>query len=143
MGTITSRLRGIYLQVKDIDQTVSFYTLLELEVDRVSDFFAKAHWPDGMLLEFGTLELTTSYDPSAMPMGSLSANTIGIEYTRSSKVDDVYATVTAAGYVGHLAPCDPPWQVRFAIVKDPDGNQVGLHGPRTPEEHVKRVHSAS
>jgi uncharacterized glyoxalase superfamily protein PhnB len=42
--------------------------------------------------------------------------------------------MTAAGYVGHLAPIDAFWGARFAIVDDPDGNVVGLHGPRMPRE---------
>jgi len=142
METITSKLRGIYLQVKNIEQTAMFYELLELNVERVSDFYGRASWPDGNSLEFGTLELTTSYDPRAVPVSSLSSNTIGIEFTSSSKIDDIYNRVTKAGYTGHLAPCDPPWQARFAIVKDPDGNQIGLHGPRSLDEEVKREHTA-
>jgi len=125
MGTNTSKLRGIYLQVKDIEQTVSFYKLLELDAEQVSGFYGRAAWPDGKSLEFGTLELTTSYDTSAVQMNSLSSNTIGIEFASDAKVDDIYAKVTEAGYDGHLAPCDPPWDARFAIVKDPDGNQIG------------------
>jgi len=136
METIASRLRGIYLQVNNIEQTALFYELLELNVERVSDFYGRASWPDGNSLEFGTLKLTSSYDPKAVSMNSLSPNTIGIEFTGSAKIDEIYTRVTEAGYTGHLAPCDAPWQARFAIVKDPDGNQIGLHGPRLPEVDV-------
>jgi len=143
MATITPKLRSIYLQVENIEKTATFYELLELNVERVSDFYARAHWPDGKSLEFGTLELTSSYDPNAVPKSSFSSNTIGIEFTHSSMVDDIYTRVTNAGYIGHLAPCDPPWEARFAIVKDPDGNQIGLHGPRSLVEDRKREQAAS
>ena len=53
-------------------------------------------------------------------------------------VDATYQALVAAGHNGQLAPCDPPWQARFAIVDDPDGNVVGLHSPRDRNADRKR-----
>jgi len=131
------------LLVKDIEATASFYKLLELDIEVVSESFARATWGDGPLLEFGTPELTASYDANAQLTNSRSSNTIGIEYSHSSKVDAVYTRAINAGHVGHIAPCDPPWQARFAIIKDPDGNQIGLHGPRSRTEDIKREQSTA
>lgn len=55
---------------------------------------------------------------------------MGFEFESNDHVDIVHDRNTAAGYRSHLAPCTPPWQSRFAILLDPDGHHVGLHGPR-------------
>ena len=55
--------RGADLFVEDLDRTLAFYQLLELEVERVSDMFARANWDDQVFGEFGTADLTKSYDP--------------------------------------------------------------------------------
>ena len=44
-------------------------------------------------------------------------------------VDDLYAELTSAGYVGQQAPYDAFWGARYAIVEDPSGNSVGLMSP--------------
>ena len=54
---------GLYLFVKDLSETLDFYELLGFEIEKVSEMFARASWPNGMVLEFGTSELTSSYDP--------------------------------------------------------------------------------
>ena len=37
--------------------------------------------------------------------------------------------LTAAGYAGSQPPYDAFWGARYAIVEDPDGNDVGLMSP--------------
>ena len=44
-------------------------------------------------------------------------------------VDRLYADVTGAGHPGVQPPFDAFWGGRYAIVADPDGNQVGLMSP--------------
>jgi hypothetical protein len=44
-------------------------------------------------------------------------------------VDDRYAELTSAGYRGRQPPFDAFWGARYAIVADPDGNDVGLMSP--------------
>ena len=60
----------------------------------------------------------------------MSKSTINFELDSVQAVDAKYVEMTSAGYTGHLEPCDAPWQARFAIVEDPDGNFIGLHSPR-------------
>jgi uncharacterized glyoxalase superfamily protein PhnB len=43
-----------------------------------------------------------------------------------TEVDSLYAELTGAGYAGHLEPWDAFWGQRYAVVKDPDGNDVAL-----------------
>ncbi len=124
------RLLGIYVFCANLDDTLAFYRLLGLPVDKISDMFARATLPGGGMIEFGTDNLTHSYDPQWQRTDGLSNNTINIELESAQVVDATFAAAVEAGHIGHLAPCDPPWQARFAIVLDPDGNLVGLHSPR-------------
>ncbi|NEB80919.1 glyoxalase [Streptomyces sp. SID14478] len=41
-------------------------------------------------------------------------------------VDATYAELTGAGYHGEAKPWDAVWGQRYAVVQDPDGNQVDL-----------------
>ena len=131
-------LLGVYLFVQDMPATLAFYKLLGLQIEEVSDVFARATMPNGATVEFGTAELTRSYDPNWQEPSGPSSNTINFELASREAVDAMYQKLTNAGYTGHLAPCDPPWQSRFAIVDDPDGNVVGLHSPRDRAGDRKR-----
>lgn len=127
------RLLGIYVFSKNLDATLGFYRKVGLEIEKISGMFARATMAGGGMIEFGTDELTHSYDPGwARPDGN-SNNTINLELASREAVDSTFAALVSDGYIGHLAPCDPPWQARFAIMIDPDGNFVGLHSPRSLE----------
>jgi predicted enzyme related to lactoylglutathione lyase len=121
---------GLYLFANDLPETLNFYEILGFQIETVSDIFARASLSSGFTLEIGTAALTESYDPGWKPPGLPSTNTINFQLLSRKAVDSTYKKVTEAGYVGHLAPCDPLWQARFAIVLDPNGNFVGLHSPR-------------
>ena len=134
-------LLGVYLFARNLDATLAFYQLLGLAVEKVSRVFARSTMPNGATIEFGAAELTRSYDLDwKAPTGS-GTNTINFELSSREAVDSTYERLVEAGYRGHLAPCDPPWQARFAIVDDPDGNVVGLHSPRDREAERKREES--
>lgn len=124
------RMRGVYLFVRDLPRSTAFYRTLGLTVEVVGETLARAELPGGTLLELGTADLTRSYDPHWEPPSGPGLNTINFELGSARAVDATWAALTAAGFRGHLAPCDPPWRARFAIVDDPDGNPVGLHAPR-------------
>ena len=47
--------------------------------------------------------------------------------TDPAEVDAVYATMTKAGYHGHMEPWDAFWGQRYAVLHDPDGNGVDLY----------------
>jgi uncharacterized glyoxalase superfamily protein PhnB len=135
-------LLGLYLFVRDLGATIEFYRVLGLSIERVSNVFARATMPNGSCIEFGTRELTLSYDPHWKEPTGRGTNTINFELSSREAVDAVFAELVAAGYNGHLPPCDPPWNARFAIVDDPDGNIVGLHSPRDRVAERKRERSS-
>jgi uncharacterized glyoxalase superfamily protein PhnB len=121
---------GVYLFVRDIEASLAFYRRLGLTIDDVGDTFARARLAGGMSIEFGTAEVTRRYDPNWREPSGPATNTLNFDVPSPQDVDQLYASLTAAGYNGHLAPIDAFWGARFAIIDDPDGNFVGLHGPR-------------
>ena len=125
-------LGSIYLFVRDLDATMAFYRRLGFEMEFTGDGFARARTAAGAGLEFGTAEITRRYDPQWREPAGASLNTLNFELASSEAVDALYDDLTTAGYRGHLAPIDAFWGARFAIVDDPDGNVVGLQGPRAP-----------
>lgn len=138
MNGNTPVLRGLYLFAASVQKAVEFYQLLGLTAEVVSDDFARFTWSNGSTLEIGSGKLTSSYDPDWQEPGSPSKNTIGFEFVTHEQVDEIYSRMVAAGYRSQLAPCVPPWRSRFALINDPDGNIIGLHGPRDIAEDQKR-----
>jgi hypothetical protein len=57
---------------------------------------------------------------------------IGFSVSTREAVDEVYADMTGAGYAGAQEPFDAFWGARYAVVVDPEGNQVGLMSPVDP-----------
>lgn len=136
-------LLGVYLFVRDLEASLAFYRKLGLAIEQVSPVFARATMSNGSVIEFGCAELTRSYDPGWQEPTGPGTNTINFELPSRSAVDATYGALVDEGYSGHLAPCDPPWQARFALVDDPDGNIVGLHGPRNREAELLREQARS
>jgi hypothetical protein len=44
----------------------------------------------------------------------------------------MYAEMVGAGYAGELEPWDAPWGMRYAVLRDPDGNGVDLFANLPP-----------
>jgi|SRR6266567_1462712 len=127
----TPILTVVYLFVRDMDATIAFYERLGLTITRVGDSHARAEWPiEGARLEFGTAQLTRSYDPNWREPSGAATNTLNFALASRDAVDEMYEELTSAGYPGHLAPIDAFWGQRFAIVDDPDGNVIGFQSPR-------------
>jgi uncharacterized glyoxalase superfamily protein PhnB len=126
--TETPQLSGVYLFVRNRAASVAFYRRIGLTVEEVGDTFARAELPNGQSIEFGTAELTRTYDPGWTEPSGAATNALNFTVASREAVDAMYADLTSAGYRGHLAPIDAFWGARYAIVDDPDGNVVGFHG---------------
>jgi uncharacterized glyoxalase superfamily protein PhnB len=57
---------------------------------------------------------------------------LGFSFPSREAVDERYADLVGAGYVGRQPPYDAFWGARYAVVQDPDGNDVGLMSPVDP-----------
>ena len=132
------RLNQLNLVCRDFDASLAFYRALGIEimesprgVDGIRH--AKAQWPDGLQLEFDNEVLARFYNAAWRTSEGKSQGrsrvVIGISLPTREAVDQRYAALTAAGYVGRQCPFDAFWGARYAIVSDPDGHDVGLMSP--------------
>lgn len=116
--------------------TLAFYRLLGLEIPEAAVWSVggAAHHveikvPGASYIELDSIALTKAFDPGWQQIEGQSRNVIMFSLPTRVAVDEVYAMLMAAGHPSHLAPFDAFWGARYAIVYDPDGNQVGLISP--------------
>ncbi len=117
---------GIHLFVEVLPKTVDFYRLLGFDVEFVSSVFARAVAANGLVIAFGTADLTRSHDASWQSPGSPSKNTINLELGSEVEVDEMYRRMPAAGYVGRNSPRD--------IEEDRRRGRAGFGPSRATEE---------
>lgn len=85
--------------------------------------------PGGFSLEPGTAESARLWHAGWRADPASTGVVLGFMLASRQAVDDRYAELTAAGYQGRQPPFDAFWGARYAIVADPDGNDVGLMSP--------------
>ncbi len=124
---------GAHIFVRDMEETLAFYRHLGIDVTTWDEHFASAILPNGLSIEFGSAQLSKSYDPGWREPSGTGANALQFRLPSRQAVDDLYAVLTASGHHGHLPPFDAYWGSRYAEVDDPNGNIVGLQSPRDLE----------
>ncbi len=132
------RLTQLNLVVEDMDAAVTFYQCLGMAVR-----FDGGEWPpgsgarhvaldngDGAIVELDNSAMARiwhggwhSPDPDARPV------ILGFSLSSRDAVDEAYRALTAAGYTGRQEPYDAFFGARYAVVRDPAGNDVGLMSP--------------
>ncbi len=127
-------LNQLNIVAKDFDATIEFYRLLGVSIavalgpaDGIRH--ARATLPGGFALEFDNYALARTYNAAwRRPEGSSRA-VINFSLPTREAVDQRYAELISAGYEGQQPPYDAFWGARYAIVSDPDGNDIGLMSP--------------
>ncbi|MHB8340621.1 MAG: VOC family protein [Mycobacteriales bacterium] len=134
----TPRLNQVNLVVDDMDAAVAFYQALGMTVR-----FDGGEWPpgsgarhvaldngDGAIFELDNLAMAKiwhggwrSPDAGARPV------VLGFSVPSREAVDERYRALTAAGYTGRQEPYDAFFGARYAVVRDPPGNDVGIMSP--------------
>lgn len=129
------RLAVIEFVVADMAATLAFYRLLGLDLPDPAEAGSEAHVQadlGGIQLAFDTEETIRSFEPDwKRPAKGATQSAIALLAGSPAEVDEAYAAVVAAGYEGELKPWDAVWGQRYAVVRDPDGNQVDLFAPLT------------
>jgi uncharacterized glyoxalase superfamily protein PhnB len=121
--------------VSDMAATLEFYRRLGVGVPEADNggmpgTHVQVRTPGGFSLEFDTADSARLWhagwraDPSSVSV------VIGFALPSRHAVDQRYNELTAAGYVGRQPPFDAFWGARYAVVADPDGNDVGLMSPQ-------------
>ncbi len=125
-------LHMLNLVVTDMAASLDFYRRLGIAVPPGQDA-AGAHvqlrMPGGFSLELDSAESARLWHAAwrADPVGV--SVVVGFSLPTREAVDQRYAELTAAGCPGRQPPFDAFWGARYAIVADPDGNDVGLMSP--------------
>ncbi len=132
MSESTADLHMLNVVVGDMPASLDFYRRLGVAVpdDAVT---ASAHvqlkMPGGFSLELDTAESARLWHAGWRADPASAGIVIGFYLPTREAVDERYAELTSAGYVGRQPPFDAFWGARYAIVADPDGNDVGLMSP--------------
>jgi len=125
-------LHMLNVLVDDMSASLDFYRRLGVVLP-AGAAAAAAHvqlrMPGGFSLELDTAESARLWhagwrtDPASVRV------VIGFSLPTREAVDERYADLTSAGYAGRQPPFDAFWGARYAIVADPEGNDVGLMSP--------------
>jgi len=117
------------LVVADMGKSLAFYRRLGLDLPASAD--AEPHvgvtLAGGFQLTWDTYDTIRSFDPEWTPPSGGSRVGLAFGCANPAEVDRAYAELVGAGYEGHKEPWDAFWGQRYAIVRDPDGNDVSLY----------------
>jgi catechol 2,3-dioxygenase-like lactoylglutathione lyase family enzyme len=123
------------LVVADMDASVAFYRRLGLTVD-TSGPFAAHHVhvtvPNRFEIHLDSVAFAKRWDAGWHGGQGGGRVVIGFDVPSRDAVDERWADLTAAGYVGQQPPYDAFFGARYAVVEDPDGNPIGLMSPVDP-----------
>jgi catechol 2,3-dioxygenase-like lactoylglutathione lyase family enzyme len=124
---MTIQFHSTGLVVADMARALAFYRALGLSIPAEADQEPHVNVDTGRgLLLFDTVDTIRSFDPQwTDPKGGTRMG-LAFECGDPAEVDRTYASLVEAGYEGHLPPWDAFWGQRFAVVKDPDGNDVSI-----------------
>ena len=120
-------LNAVGIVTSDMARSIRFYRLLGIEVPETPDQgHVDTFLPNGIRFMLDTEETVRSFRPD---WARETGNQIGLalECASPAEVDEVYASVTAAGFDGEKEPWDAFWGQRYAQLRDPDGIPVDLY----------------
>jgi uncharacterized glyoxalase superfamily protein PhnB len=119
------KLAQLNLVVDDMRASLDFYRHLGAgTAETESGPHAELSLPGGFTLEMDTVESSQQWHAGVRADPASGRVIIGFSLPSREAVDASYAELTAAGYQGRQPPFDAFWGSRYAIVADPDGNDV-------------------
>lgn len=128
-------LKQVNIVAKSFDATLKFYRLVGLEIPEPlaqppGALHATAKAEGGVVLEIDNEYLGRIYNAGVRSQAGGDGRTIiGVTVESREDVDAIYARLVAAGHQGRQRPYDAFWGSRYAVVADPEGNDVGLMSP--------------
>ena len=135
MADLRPVLNQLNIVARDFNATVAFYRRVGLEIPEGSSSaegvrHSEVPLANGFVLEFDNEALAGLYNAAWRKPGRSSRALLGFSVPSREAVDQLYKELTAAGYEGRQPPYDTFWGARYAVVMDPDGNDVGFMSPR-------------
>ena len=111
-------------------ESIRFYGLLGVDVPEYQpgEPYLEATLTGGIRLSWNDVEMVKSIDPEwTSPVGK--PIELAFLCEGGEDVDQTFAKLISAGFVCHKEPWDAFWGQRYAVVIDPDGNEVSLFAP--------------
>ena len=115
--------------VEDLARARDFYKHLDLAIpeDPEGHGHAEVELAGGIRLMFDTHETMKSFDPAWSPGTGSPTVTMAFSLASPDEVDAKHDELVEAGGTSHLAPWDAFWGMRYAVLRDPDGNELSLY----------------
>lgn len=134
---MTLKMAMVGLIVRDMPRALAFYRLLGLEIPAAADAQTHVQLPMGDGFTFFLDCQPARWDPlaagdppaPAAPPDAAYQSLLEFILADAPAVDARHQALAAAGYQSHRQPYDTAFGMRFAMVKDPDGNTILLSGP--------------
>jgi predicted enzyme related to lactoylglutathione lyase len=128
-------LNQVNIIARDWDASLAFYRLLGVQVDSGDGYGPDNEARHTAVTVTGAVMRLEFDNPAGVRLfaadaAGVKSPIIGFAYPSAAAVDSVSARLAAAGHAVLQPPYDAFWGARYAIVCDPDGNAVGLMGPR-------------
>jgi catechol 2,3-dioxygenase-like lactoylglutathione lyase family enzyme len=116
--------------VRDMAASLDFYQRLGIAIPgEAPGGHVQLKMPGGFSLELDTAESARLWHAGWRADPASARVVLGFMLASRAAVDDRYAELIATGYRGRQPPFDAFWGARYAVVADPDGNDVGLMSP--------------
>ena len=130
-GTVGVGCIGVF--VRDLRASLGFYRRLGLDIpeDAGGGFDYRLRLPTGQVFFWETYEAVRAFDPGWQPSSGNRRMVLEFGFATPEALNDKYAELTSRGYEGYLDPFTFAGStVRIALIKDPDGNEVGMRYPK-------------
>jgi uncharacterized glyoxalase superfamily protein PhnB len=129
------------LVVEDVDAVIAFYRKLGLKIEDDGREWPpgsgarhiELEFPNGNRIEFDSASMAKVWRGDSKP-----GVVIGFSVESRDAVDTLYANLVNSGHKTVKSPHDAFWGARYAIVKDPAGNDVGLMSPIDQSKRSKQ-----
>lgn len=129
-GTLGLGVIGLF--VANLGASLDFYRRLGLkipdDVDPNGSSFRLA-MPNNQIFFWETFAYTRQDFPNYTPAVGDRKVALEFGFRTPADLDAMYAALTAAGSASRFAPTTWPGPARYAVVVDPDDNQIGLRYP--------------
>ena len=121
---MTARFEALGVVVSDLERASRFYRELGLEFPEGEGHVEAT--VAGIRFMLDSEETIRSFDPDWQP--PTGGQRVGLAFRCDSpgEVDSTYVRLLDVGGTAHKEPWDAAWGMRYAQLKDPDGNVVDL-----------------
>jgi uncharacterized glyoxalase superfamily protein PhnB len=125
-SAMSARFEAIGVVVADMARALAFYRLLGLEFPEGDPEGHAEASVAGVRFMLDTEETIRSFDPGWEPPSGGHRIAPAFRCDSPAEVDETYQRLLDAGGSSHKEPWDAAWGMRYAEVKNPDGNIVDL-----------------